>query len=382
MRHRLFDDTGGEIDTAMVVRFAGPASATGDDLVELHLHGGVAVVAAMLRVLAARPGLVLAGRGAFARRAFDNNRLDLGQVEGLADLIDAETESQRRQALRQAGGELHHYVDAWRRTIVDARANIEAALDFADEDDVTRGLDGISTAALGRLRDELTTAMADAHRANQIRDGVTVAIVGPVNVGKSSLVNALAARDVAIVTEIPGTTRDVIEVRLDLGGVAVTVLDTAGVRLSIDRIELEGIRRGEARAAAADLVVAVDDDARPAELHVVSKCDRSGISPGWHEGILHVSSVTGDGIAPLITWLTEQVRELVRPGEPVLLTRQRHTEAVKQTAIALDQAIIEPDLVLVSEHLRSATNALDLLIGRVAPDDLLDSIFARFCIGK
>ena len=378
---RIVDRDGDTIDKAMIVRFAAPASATGEDLVEFHLHGGVAVVAAMLKTLARFPDVILAERGDFARRSFNNGRLNLEEVENLADLINAETESQRRLALSHIGTELHQYVDNWRSTIIGAQAEIAANLDFADEEDVQRG--GMnSNVDLLNLRNQLVTAIADMRRANMIRDGLTIALVGPVNTGKSSLINRLAARDVAIVNEAPGTTRDVIEVNLVVDGMVFTILDTAGIRSSLDAVEIEGIRRGQTCAANADLVIAVGNRGVQAGLHVTSKCDQLDVKAGWHDETLYVSSVTGEGIDLLLAWLAAWAQNLVRPGEPVLIKQYRHVGAVEAAIVALNMAVSEDDIILKSEHLKAVATALDCLVGRIASDDILDAIFDRFCIGK
>lgn len=385
VRRRLIDprdDT--TLDEAMVVAFAGPASATGDDLVELHVHGGPAVLAVIFDVLRAMPELRLADPGEFTRRAFDNNKLDLAQAEGLADLIGAETESQRRQALRQAGGRLSDKVGGWRSTLIEVRADLEATLDFADEDDVPAELTPDGRARLEALVAEMALVLADAGRGERLRDGLTVALTGAANTGKSSLFNALARRDVAIVSEEPGTTRDVIEVRLDLGGSAVTLLDTAGYRETIDPVELEGLRRGRARAADADLVIAIGAScASVADLLVISKVDETKIKAGWHEDALYLSARTGEGIDELENWLANWARDTLRSAEPALITRERHRAAVASGAECITVALTVADPVLIADLLRHATVSLDTVIGRIiGADDLLDSVFSRFCIGK
>jgi tRNA modification GTPase len=384
VRRRLYDPANGSLlDKPLAVAFGAPASATGDDLVELHLHGGNAVVAAVLAALTALPALRLAAPGAFTRRAFDNGKLDLSQVEGLADLLDAETEAQRRQALAQAGGSLRHAVDGWRGALIDVRADLEASLDFADEDEVPAGLTAAAHARLTSLSASLAAAAADATRGERLRDGLTIAVTGPVNAGKSSLINALAKRDVAIVTEYPGTTRDVLEVRLDLGGVAVTLLDTAGLRPTTDPVEAEGIRRAIARAAAADLVMVMGDAAaRPEDLRIMGKADLGDGMIGWRDGALHLSATAMAGIDLLIYWLIDWARRSVRPGEPALVTRERHAAAIAAARAEIADARTIGDAVLAAEHLRRATVALDTIIGGVSTDDVLDAVFTRFCLGK
>lgn len=375
------DPTDGRvIDRGLVVRFAAPQSATGDDLVEFHLHGGVAVVGAMLRILAASPDLQLATPGAFTRRAFDNGRLDLAQVEGLADLIAADTEAARRQALEQSGGGLARVVDRWRAALVAARAEIEADLDFAEaEDDVARHAQ--TTGTLRVLRGEIVAAIADGARSEQLRNGLTIAVVGPPNVGKSSLINALARRDVAIVSEHAGTTRDVIEVRLDLAGVAVTIVDTAGLRAATDPVEEEGIRRGRDRAATADRVLRIgtanDDDC-----DIVNKIDISRQTPGRRGDRWFVSARTGAGISGLLDELSRWAYATVRPDEPPLVARERQRIALTDGVQEIDAALGQSDAVLRAEHLRRAIDAMRAVTGAVAMDDVLDAIFSQFCIGK
>ncbi len=367
----------------MVVAFPGPASATGDDLVELHLHGGRAVVAAVLAALGALPGLELAKPGAFTRRAFDNGKLDLSQVEGLADLIDADTDAQRRQALDHAGGLLRTSVGTWRATLIAVRADIEASLDFAEADDVPAGVTPQGRERLSALATQIAAAIVDAQRGERLRDGLTVAITGPVNAGKSSLVNAIAQRDVAIVTEYPGTTRDVVEVRLDLHGVAVTLLDTAGLRETSDPVEAEGIRRAVARAATADLVIIMGDaHAAPGNLRVAGKSDLSSSDAGWHADVLHLSAKTREGVDLLVDWLSDWAATTVRPGEPSLIARERHQLALVAAENESRAALVGTDAVLVAEHLRRATTHLDTIIGVVTNEQVLNAIFGLFCLGK
>lgn len=384
VRRRLIDPRDATLlDEALVVAFVGPGSSTGDDLVELHLHGGNAVVAAVLAALGALPELRLAKPGEFTRRAFDNGKLDLSQVEGLADLIDADTEAQRRHALEHAGGLLRDRVGAWRTALIEVRADLEASLDFADEDEVPTGITRAGRERLSELSAQLVQATSDATRGERLRDGVTVAVTGPVNAGKSSLVNAIAQRDVAIVTEYPGTTRDILEVRLDLGGVAVTLLDTAGLRSTTDPVEAEGIRRAIARAAAADLIIVMGGgDAGPCSLRVASKADLSHEGAGWRDGVLHVSARTRDGIDLLVDRLTEWAARIVRPGEPALIARERHRVALVAADQEIGDALRVMDSVLVAEHLRRSTAYLDGIIGVVTSEEVLDAIFGRFCLGK
>ncbi len=375
------------LDSALVAIFNAPDSATGEDVAELHLHGGSAVVAGVLQVLTAMPGLVLAEPGEFTRRAFANGRLDLSQVEGLADLVAAETASQRNQALALSGGALSRLADAWRRRCIGLLAEAEAGLDFAeDEADVAARIDLQTHDALLGLVTELETLLADAERAARIRDGLTIAVVGAPNVGKSSLVNALAMKDAAIVTNIAGTTRDAIEVALDLGGVAVTIVDTAGLRETDDVIEREGIKRTRARAASADMVLQIiaAGDVLPVSMArsmlVINKVDLgSGVVP---VNVQAVSALTGQGMQQLRQALVDWARDVTRPGEPALLAHARHRAAFQDASAALQSAANTDVAVLRTESLRVATQAFGRIAGRVAVDDVLDQIFSRFCIGK
>ncbi len=389
---RLRDPADGALlDEALVVVFEGPASATGEDAAELHLHGGIAVVAGVLAALTALPGLRLAEAGEFTRRAFANGRLDLTQVEGLADLVAAETTTQRSQALALAGGALARLADAWRDRCLDVLAEAEAAFDFAeDEADVAERLTPATTARLLAMASELAALIDDAARGARLRDGLTIVVSGPPNVGKSSLVNALSRREVAIVAALPGTTRDPIEVALDLDGVAVVLVDTAGLRESEDPVEAEGIRRARLRAASADLVLRVDDgllvsppvgslsDCIPI-IAVTTKADLGGVAL---DGTVHVSAVTGIGVIELRAKLAQWAREFVRPGEPALLSHARHREAFAKAYGALQASAAASDDLLRSEHLRQAAQAFGLVAGRVGVEDVLGRIFSRFCVGK
>lgn len=381
-RRTLHDpSTGDAIDTALVAVFPAPASVTGDDVAELHLHGGVAVVAAALAMLR-RAGAIPAAAGAFTRRAFDNGKLDLAQVEALSDLIAAETDGQRRTALGRTGTELAQHVDRWRAVLTDIRADIEATLDFAEDDDVAvRPLD-VADERLCALASELRVIRVQAERGGRLRDGVTVAIVGPVNAGKSTLLNALARRDVALVSPLPGTTRDAIEVRIDLGGILVTIVDTAGVRETSDALEVAGIQRGQIRAEQADIVVALGTAAFPNAIHIVSKSDQTSEGAGWRGGALHLSAATGDGIDLLESHLAARVHELTSAGETPLVAAQWQRTALNNAIAGIDAAQNCSVTALMAEELRRASLGLERLIGRVSSEALLDHVFARFCIGK
>jgi tRNA modification GTPase len=327
----------------------------------------------------------MAEPGEFARRAFMNDKLDLAQVEGLADLIAAETDSQRAQALAQTGGALGRAADAWRARCIAILAQAEAALDFADdEQDVAERLSEAASAELLGLVTEIEALIADSARAARIRNGLTIAVTGAPNAGKSSLVNSLAMRDAAIVTAIPGTTRDPVEVPIDLGGVAALLVDTAGLRDTDDPIEAEGIRRARQRAASADLVLQVvdaQDESPPTDtgLLIINKIDLVDTPPSSG---LAVSAMRGDGIAALRDHLVQWAATVTRPGEPPLLTNARHRAAFQDAAAALTDAANTSDTVLRAESLRRAARAFGRIAGRVDVDDVLDRIFSQFCIGK
>jgi tRNA modification GTPase len=378
---------GGELlDEALVLSFAEGASFTGEAVVELHCHGGPAVMGAVLRALSAQPGLRLAEPGEFTRRALENGVLDLAQVEGLADLIDAETEAQRRQAVRVLSGSVGQKVDGWRRDLIRAGALLEATIDFADED-VPVDVSPEVLALIDGLMLELGREAAGVTAAERIRDGFEVAIVGAPNAGKSTLLNQLAGREAAITSEIAGTTRDVIEVRMEIAGLPVTFLDTAGLRETEDRLEQAGIDRALARAEAADLRLFLTDGSavpglEPAgdDLVVLGKSDTISGRDG-----LAVSGKTGAGVAELMARIGEVLAG--RVGSAGTLVRERHRVAVTTAIAALAESraeVVRPDsrVELAAEHLRQAVRALDALVGRVDVDDLLGEIFASFCIGK
>ena len=370
------------IDRALVVRFAAPASATGEEAVEFHLHGGVAVVAALAAALTGF-GARLARPGEFTRRAFDNGRLDLTQVEGLADLIAAETEAQRRAAHDGAAGVLGARVAGWQARLTALRAEVEAELDFAEgEEDVAARLG--DTGDLAALIAEIAAERADAPRARALSSGLRIVVAGPPNVGKSSLVNALANSEVALTAPTPGTTRDAVSVRLDLGGVLVTLVDTAGVRVAADPVEAAGIARAASEAARADLVLAAFvDGAVPANGQPVrTMIDLDAAPAGWVEGVIGVSSRTGAGIGDLAAWLAEWARGIARPDEPAPLANARQRSALDAAWVDLCAAAQVADPVLRAEHLHTASRALGEISGRVGIEQVLDAIFSRFCIGK
>jgi tRNA modification GTPase len=396
MLRRLRDPVSDEtIDRGLVLFFAGPDSFTGEDVAEFHTHGSSAVVAGLLEALAALPGCRLAEPGEFTRRAFRNGKLDLTAAEGIADLIDAETPAQRRQALRQMDGAFAQLVEAWRQRLARLMAHLEAAIDFPEEDLPPGLLDGLA-GDVATLAAEIRHQLDDRRRGEILRDGVSVAIIGPPNSGKSSLLNALVGREAAIVSAIAGTTRDVIEARLDLGGYPVILADTAGLRESADVIEAEGIRRARLRAEAADVTVLVLDAMAPEALSgftgerdercllVWNKTDLSGAVPMDGRG-LGLSVKTGQGLDALLAALSKKVAEVLS-GPPAIVTRLRHRTALEECLEALERMFHvkhrEAQPELVAEELRLGLRALGRITGKVDVEDLLDIVFREFCIGK
>jgi tRNA modification GTPase len=391
-RVRTLRSAGETLDDALVLWFPAPGSFTGEDVAELHVHGGVATIAAVATALQGC-GLRLAGPGEFTRRAFENGKLDLTAAEGLADLVDAETEGQRRQALRQMEGALAQLYDGWRARLLSALALLEAEIDFPDED-LPDGVASRATPVIAALADDMAAHLADGARGERVRDGYRVAIVGAPNAGKSSLLNALARREAAIVSDVPGTTRDVVEVRLVLGGFPVWIADTAGLREARDAIESEGVRRALARAEDADLRIGVSEgvvDARlaaalkPNDLLVQSKADlhpddAPSLQSAWQT--LSVSSVTGAGVAALEAALSDRVARALGSAEAPALTRTRHRALVDEAVQALRRALTANGAELAAEDARLAARALGRITGRIDVEDVLGEIFATFCIGK
>jgi tRNA modification GTPase len=380
------------LDQALVAWLPGPATATGEDMAEFHLHGGLAVRTAVLRALARVPGCRPAEAGAFSRRAFLNGRIDLTEAEGIADLIDAETEAQRVQALRQLDGALGRQVAAWRETGIELLAGAEAALDFADEGDVDE--DGLDAALSGRaaaLRDAIRGALADGRRGERLREGFCVVLAGAPNAGKSTLLNALSGREAAIVSDIPGTTRDAIEVRCDLGGLPVVLVDTAGLRETEDAIEAEGVRRTQRHIRSADLVlhlVPPDGEAVTEGLSDIPALlvrTKSDLATGAAaEGGLTVSAVTGAGLDALLDAVQDAAAASLGRGD-ALVTRERHRDALSRAAAHLDRVAAAPagfPPELIAEDLRLAVRALGEVGGHVGVEEMLDRLFAGFCIGK
>jgi tRNA modification GTPase len=388
---RTFHKEDGEIDRGLALWFPGPASFTGEDCAEFHVHGGRAVVEAMLAALAAQPDLRPAAPGEFTRRAVENGKMDLTSAEALADLIDAQ--SQRRQALRQYEGALYALYEDWRARLIRASAWAEASIDFSDEE-LPDGMLEKTNTVLSKIIEEIQNHLNDSSSGELVREGLHLTVIGLPNAGKSSLINTLAKRDVAIVSETPGTTRDVIEVRLDLGGYLVTAADTAGLRASPDAIEQEGVRRALARAEEADLVLLLLDGTAPdtdladlpradlprSDLIVWNKADLPW--PSAHEG-LRLSLKTGEGLATLLETLTAKVRaRLERHSDSPPLTRARHRHALEEALAALRRTAQSPESELMAEDIRLALRALGRITGRVDIEDVLDVVFRDFCIGK
>ena len=425
---RVCDPTSGEIiDEGLALWFPRPHSETGEDIAELQVHGGRAVIAATLRALAKLPGLRHAEAGEFTRRAFENGRMDLTAVEGLADLVAAETEAQRRQAYHHLNGLLGDRAEAWRQQLIEALALVEAGIDFAEEDDVPETAMAQALARIQPLAEEIEKACSGT--GERLREGLRVAIAGPPNAGKSTLFNRLARREAAIVSPFPGTTRDVLELHLDLGGFPVTVLDTAGIRETDDPIEREGVRRARDQAAQASLVLWVEDaterfgtlfpqdeeNSRLSEgagwgegvsLGNHPKCGRASGVPGaaavwrivnkidlfdpknsaplYSENVYLVSNTTGEGVNELLSAIRSFCEEFFLP-EPAVVTRERQREHLQDCTAALrnaKEAATTGREEIVAEHLRLATRSLGKLLGRVDVEDILDVIFRDFCIGK
>jgi len=398
VRSRLRDPATGEaIDDALCLWFPAPASMTGEDVAEFHVHGGHAISAALAVALGRIDGIRAAEPGEFTRRAFEHDKLDLTEAAAVADLVDAETAAPRRQALRQLDGELGRLYDGWRDELTRALAHVEAHFDFPDEDLPGELMAGAKARIAGALS-AMSAHLDDDRRGERIRDGVRIAIVGPPNVGKSSLLNALAGRDAAIVAETAGTTRDVVEVHLDLGGFAAVVADTAGLREAEDAVEREGVRRALANADDADIVIVMFDatTTEPATgierrllgdnaLVVLNKIDlQPMITPLEIAGLhaLEISVKTGKGLDRLLDVLRDRIADRFSVGEAPVLTRARHRAALEECAAALRGAELAALPELMAEDLRLAVRALGRITGRVGVEDILDLVFSEFCIGK
>ena len=391
------------LDRALILWFPEPSSFTGEDVAEFHIHGGRAVITGLTDSLATLPGLRVAEAGEFTRRAVENSKMDLTAAEGLIDLINAETEAQRCQALRQMGGALSELYEVWRSSLLRAQAMIEVGIDFADESDVGDNVACSARDILHGTAKDISSHLNDARRGERLRDGMRVVIIGAPNVGKSSLLNALASRNVAIVSEQAGTTRDILETHLDIGGYPVTIADTAGLRDSSDAIEMEGICRAKGRAATSDLKIAMFDcmskfpdvmtvqmiDA--ATVVAINKLDLS--MPVWdvkclppHAQCFFISVQDNIGLDDLFVDLKKRAELMMDDHGAPVITRLRHRTALVEARDALDQTIQamdkQLDLALVAENLRYVVRAIGRITGRVDVEDLLDSVFKDFCIGK
>lgn len=385
---------GENLDQALVLFFPGPASFTGEDVCEFHIHGGSAVVKAVLSVLGSMDGLRMAEAGEFTWRAFMHGKMDLTAVEGLSDLLQAETEMQRRQARDMAFGRLNQAAEIWREDLVRARSLIEAELDFADEEDVPESLQSEVVAAILALRKKLNETLKNFHAGERLRSGFEIILLGAPNVGKSSLLNAVARRDVAIVSSEAGTTRDLVEVHLDLGGYAVRLVDTAGLRDVEGGVEGEGIRRARERAGLADLVLLLDNldsnteqslktDDYKAVWRIGTKADLIDSDPQQLVKYDYIiSSISGSGLSELLESLERFVSETTQGYSP-LINRERHYRLLKQAVESLDRSLQHHiSLELMAEDLRVVSDCLARLVGRIDVEDLLSSIFAEFCVGK
>lgn len=384
--------TGEPLDQALVLHFTAPGSFTGEEVVELHTHGGRAVLKAVMDALACLDGLRVAEPGEFTRRAFQNGKLDLTAAEGIADLIHAETEAQRRQALRLVEGELERQYEAYRAKLIRSLALVEAYIDFPDEDLPGSVYDELHT-EVRRLRDTLATHLADNRRGERIREGLYAAIIGAPNAGKSTLMNYLAKRDVSIVSDIAGTTRDVVEVHLSLNGYALIVADTAGLRESADSIESEGIRRALERAKHADLKLAVFDAGQEPDaatlaqvddntLVIINKIDAFAPVASSFPFAYPISLRTGKGVDELLNALEERISGLFFSETSPIITRTRHRTAIEKAVAHLDRFLKGGDIELIGEELRLAVYAMASVTGRVDVDEILGEIFSSFCIGK
>ncbi len=396
LRHPM---SGAPLDDALVLWFPAPRSETGEDMAELQVHGGRAVVKAVLQALGDIPGCRLADPGEFTRRAFENGKLDLTAAEGLADLVDAETEQQRRQALSQAAGGQARLYEGWRACLLEATALVEAAIDFSDEHDVAGASLSKTRAIVSELLGELRRHLDDGYRGEILRDGFRVVLAGPPNVGKSSLFNALARREAAIVSEEAGTTRDVIEVRLDLEGLPIVLSDTAGIRDTPGRVEQEGVRRAIARAGEADLVLWLMDAQAPVATlpgHLEGRADRTlrvlnkidlvkGPPPAaGSDDAIAISAKTGEGVERVSQRIAAIAASRIGFSEEPVITQARHRQHLAAAAEALAAFLdAEPsEIELRAEDLRRAASELGRITGRIDPEQVLDQVFKRFCIGK
>ena len=377
-----------ELDRGIVLAFRGPASFTGEDCLELQLHGGRAVVEAVLKAICEFDGVRLAEAGEFSKRAFENCKLDLTEIEGIADLVASETEAQRKQALSQSRGDSRETYEGWRKRLIHMRALIEAELDFSEEEDIPEEISKEGFSQVMAIKDEIESHLNDNRAGEIIRDGFKIALMGKPNAGKSSLLNALAKRDVAIVTNEAGTTRDVIDVHLDIDGYAVIVSDTAGLRVSENIVEAEGIKRAQLKGEEADLVIWLkelhDDQPLPQIgfdniIYVASKDDALDIQDGISISVSHTK-----GLDALLIEVKAQIRSKLQNHDGVLISRLRYreslTECVKHLSFVIENEV--SDIELKAETLRHASDCIGRITGKIDVEDLLDVIFSEFCVGK
>jgi len=369
------------LDRALILWLPGPGTATGEDIAEFHLHGGRAVVASALAALGAQPGLRMAEPGEFTRRAFGNGKLDLAQAEGLADLLAAETEAQRRQALRQAEGGLGKLVGGWRERLLGLAARVEAAIEFAEDEDDVPALAPADLAGVATLTAEMEAALSQPP-AERLRDGVRIVVAGPTNAGKSSLINILAGREAAIASPIAGTTRDLIEIPVSIAGMPCLLIDSAGLREAGGHIEQIGMARARAAIDGADLILwlgppaEVPDRDRAILVRAKADLDKAG-----NDEDVATSTVTGEGLDRLRALLEARVRNLLPPADAIALNA-RHRERVGEAIAELHAAEAQTDILFIAEHLRHARIALDRITGRAGVEEMLDALFGRFCVGK
>lgn len=372
---------GDMLDRALILWLPGPGTATGEDIAELHLHGGRAVVASVLDALGRQPGLRLAEPGEFTRRAFSNGKLDLAQAEGLADLLAAETEAQRRQALRQAEGGLGKLVGSWRERLLGLAARVEAAIEFAEDEDDVPALAPADLTGVAMLTAEMEAALSQPP-AERLRDGVRIVVAGPTNAGKSSLINILAGREAAIASPIAGTTRDLIEIPVSIAGMPCLLIDSAGLREAGGQIEQIGMARARAAIDGADLVLwlgppaEVPDRDRAILVRAKADLDKAG-----NDEDVATSTVTGEGLDRLRALLEARVRNLLPPADAIALNA-RHRERIGEAVAELHAAGAQTDILFIAEHLRQARIALDRITGRAGVEEMLDALFGRFCVGK
>ena len=387
----IYDEDEQRVDQALVLRFVAPDSFTGEDVIELHCHGSLAVVDEVLRLACLLPGYRIAERGEFSQRAFENEKLDLVQIEGISDLIESTTTKQMQQAARFLSGDASSRIEAWRKQILEASAYLAASIDFSDEGDVGESPHGPVLDLLSELETEFSSALDRSEKASRVRDGIRVAIMGAPNVGKSTLMNLLVERDAAIISDIAGTTRDVLEVSLVLNGVPVLLADTAGIRETEDPIEAEGVRRARKWAAEADIrlfLSEIGDDTAEQEadidLWIGTKADLPRNTDQPFD--VKISATTGEGIDALKSQLSDRVAELTSLSEAPSIVRRRHQFAIEQAIDALRAAralLTENDDVdLAAFELSLARTALDQILGRVDVEDILGEVFSGFCVGK